>query len=141
MPTGFEAVGLALAIFPILVQSLGFYVEGTQKIKDLRDHKHVLKRLLIDLAVERVCFEEQVCAKLLEGIVTAETLAELMSGVGWDNPKFQKQLYECLGEEAAKTFTELVGALFLSLEELKGDLGLGEGKVRWIESMRYPEVS
>ncbi|KAF8247101.1 hypothetical protein K440DRAFT_644130 [Wilcoxina mikolae CBS 423.85] len=127
MPTGFEVAGLALAIFPILVQGLGFYVDGAQKIKDLRDHKHILNRLVVDLTVERVCFEEQVCA-LLEGVVSAETLAELMSGVGWEKPEFQHQLSKSLGEETAMTFKKLVGALFLSLKELNDNLGLEEGK-------------
>ncbi|KAF8537487.1 hypothetical protein BDD12DRAFT_222071 [Trichophaea hybrida] len=54
MVTGVETTGLALAIFPILVQSIGFYLEGSRTIKDWWNYKGVLSRLVRQLEMGQV---------------------------------------------------------------------------------------
>lgn len=128
MPTGIEAAGLALAVFPIVVQGVGFYVDGARKVKDLKDHRRVLKRLARDLKVECFCFEE-VCVRLLEGMVSAGEATLLLKGDGWGDIEFQVKLRERLGQEAAETFTELTEELFSSLKLLEDDLGFNDVNV------------
>ncbi|KAF8536958.1 hypothetical protein BDD12DRAFT_258064 [Trichophaea hybrida] len=139
MLTGVEAAGLALAIFPIVVQGVGFYVDGARKVKDLKDHKRVLNRLARDLKVECFCFEE-VCARLLEGMVSAGETTLLLKGDGWGDTGFQNRLQERLGPEAAETFTELAEELFSSLQQLKEDLGLGDAKPQSINLWTWNKI-
>lgn len=56
MPTGFEAVGLALAIFPVLVEGLKFYAEEKGVIKGILKYQYVLKRMIRDLGREQPSF-------------------------------------------------------------------------------------
>lgn len=57
MPTGFEAVGLALAIFPVLVEGLKLYAEERGVIKSILRYQHVLKRMIRDLGREQTSFQ------------------------------------------------------------------------------------
>ena len=123
MVTGIEAAGLALAVFPLIVQGLGIYLKGVRKIKDLRDSTDILNRLIRHLKVECLCFEE-VCAQLLEGMVSARDMTQLMSGNAWMDPKLQVLFQQRMGDEASELFTELVEELHESLKNLRDDLGI-----------------
>jgi hypothetical protein len=128
MATGFEAAGLALAIFPLVVQCIGFYIDGARKIKDIKDYEIVLKRLARDLRVECGCFEAA-CDQLLEGLASPGQVTLLMKGMGWDDVDLKECLRECLGPDRADTFTELVEELLMSIEKLKKDLGIKDNRV------------
>jgi hypothetical protein len=129
MITGIEAAGLALAIFPIVVQSVDFYLTSARKIKDMKDQERTLGRLVMDLKVECWGFESA-CVQLLEGLVSAEQMVLCMKGIGWDDPHLEQRLQNCWGPEFADTFTLLVKELFMSLERLMNDLGIADKKVR-----------
>ncbi|KAF8243707.1 hypothetical protein K440DRAFT_663936 [Wilcoxina mikolae CBS 423.85] len=122
MVTGVEAAGLALAIFPILVQSIGFYLEGSRTIKDWWNYKGVLSRLVRQLEMEQVKFENT-CGIFLEGLVTAEQATILVGGTGWDDIDFQEVLRQRLQSNVAKAFVDAVVALHLQLRKLSIDIG------------------
>jgi len=125
MVTGIETAGLALAIFPLVVRGLAFYLDAAQKVKEIYKYEGVLKRLVRELEMERSKFENT-CAVLLEGMVSAEQLATLVSGEGWKDPNLQNGLERCLGLNAAKSFTEAVAALNSLLDSLRKGIGLDE---------------
>lgn len=125
MATGIETAGLALAIFPLVVRGLAFYLDAAQKVKDIYKYEGVLKRLVRELEMEKSKFENT-CAVLLEGMVSAEQLATLVSGKGWEDSNLQNGLDQCLGQNAAKSLTEAVAALNSLLESLRKGIGLDE---------------
>jgi hypothetical protein len=122
MVTGIEAAGLALAVFPLLLEGLNVYMDGVQRVRDLRNWKRILHRLIRELKVECYCFED-ICGKLLEGTGDAK---ELMKGNAWDDHQVQRKLRERMGPDVAKTFTELVKELLELLENLKEELGISD---------------
>ncbi|KAJ5481197.1 Velvet factor [Penicillium sp. IBT 31633x] len=56
MASGFEVVGLALAVFPILVEGLRFYMEKKGRVRDFIRYRPVLKRIIRDLSREQISF-------------------------------------------------------------------------------------
>jgi hypothetical protein len=117
MVTGFEATGLALAIFPIVLQ-------GIAKAKGLKDQDGASKRLVRELKMEK-CKFVNTSHTLLGGMsVSEEQIQVLVSGKGWEDSDFQVQLEQHLGQELANAFTESVEALHSSLKDLSKDIGL-----------------
>jgi hypothetical protein len=118
-----EVTGLALAIFPLVVQGLQFYLgPGQQTIMDFRHYKKALKPLVRQLKVEG-CKFENTCELLLEGTVSAEQMARLVKGIGWNELDFQEILHTRLHPKHAAVFIELVEALNLHLQTLNVELG------------------
>ncbi|RDW81479.1 uncharacterized protein DSM5745_05036 [Aspergillus mulundensis] len=73
MATGFEVAGLALALFPILVEALKFYAEEKGVAKDFLHYQHVLKRIVRDLGREQVTFRNS-CQRFLEDLTLRSDL-------------------------------------------------------------------
>jgi hypothetical protein len=124
MVTGIEAVGLALAIFPLVVQAVGCYLDGIGTIKDARNHRGTAKRLLRRLEMEQFKFEDT-CGSFLEGLDNAEKVTNLLKGVGWDKPEFEAVLEERLQPNEVGIFISAVEAFAEHLQELRIGLGLG----------------
>lgn len=123
MVTGVEAAGLALAVFPILIQGLKAYLDGVQSLRSVKNWKRVLNELIRELDVECLCFEN-VCGKLLEGMISPGDAKDPMNGDTWDDPELQSKLQERLGPQPTERFTELVKELLQLLENLKTELGI-----------------
>ncbi|KAF8243860.1 hypothetical protein K440DRAFT_663845 [Wilcoxina mikolae CBS 423.85] len=125
MVTGVEAAGLALAIFPILLQ-------GLAKVKELKDQDGALKRLIRELKMEKCKFVNTNELLLCGMSISEERIKILVSGEGWGDSDFQAQLERHMGIELAEAFTESVEALHSSLKDLSKDIGLdGHRKPRW----------
>ncbi|KAJ5159822.1 Synaptobrevin, partial [Penicillium canariense] len=82
MVSGFEAVGLALAIFPVLVEGLKFYTHEKGAVSDFLKYQRVLMRISRDLDRERTMFHNT-CQQFLEGVasqcgVGEEEVSEMM---------------------------------------------------------------
>jgi len=122
--TGFEVAGIVLAVYPIVLQGLGYYRDVAQYVKDVRNYQGVLKRLVRQLEMEKSKFEN-ICSSLLEGLVTAEDIDEFLGDAKrWEDDKFQHELLKYLRPNAAKSFTDGVAELQLSLKNLEKDIGL-----------------
>lgn len=133
MATGIEAAGLALAIFPIVIQGLKFYSEGCKTIVEWRRYRKGVKELTRQLTVEQSLFENT-CISLLGDMVSAKESASLMEdpgGEAWKTPKIQKVLHGYLPENLVQPFLDAVAALYETLEELQQMFRLtGFDKVR-----------
>ena len=73
MASGFEAAGLALALFPILVKGIEIYVEERGVIRDFFHYRSVLKRHIRDLGREHVSFRNS-CQRFQEDIALRSDL-------------------------------------------------------------------
>ncbi|OKP12095.1 hypothetical protein PENSUB_2453 [Penicillium subrubescens] len=78
MPTGFEAVGLALAIFPILIEAIKFYTNEKDGVSDTRNYQRLLIRISRDLDREQTIFHNS-CQRFMEDIAAH-------CGVGEEEP-------------------------------------------------------
>jgi hypothetical protein len=67
MPTGFEAVGLALAIFPNLIEAIKFYTNEKDGVSDTRNYQRLLIRISRDLDREQTIFHNS-CQRFMEDI-------------------------------------------------------------------------
>jgi hypothetical protein len=86
MPTGFEAVGLALAIFPILIEAIKFYTNDKDVVSDIRNYQRLLIRISRDLDREQTIFHNS-CQRFLEDIAAHCGVGEEEASGMIDNPK------------------------------------------------------
>jgi hypothetical protein len=128
MVTGIEVAGLALAIFPIVLKGLRFYLEDTQEIKEARAYTGKLKRLHRKLKMENMKFENT-CELLLEGMVSAEEMKRMVSGSGWEDPGFQEVLKQRLRPQDIQTIVDVMGDLKAYLQELVDAIGIDSMKL------------
>lgn len=57
MVTGIEAAGLALGLFPIVLEGITFYISSAGKVIELIRHKRTLDRFMTTLEVEKVIYD------------------------------------------------------------------------------------
>lgn len=69
--SGFEVAGIALAVFPILVDGLVRFVDGVQTIKHWRRYRVRLQDYADRLRSQKVYYEDTL-EELLEGLVQSE---------------------------------------------------------------------
>ncbi|CAG8112686.1 unnamed protein product [Penicillium salamii] len=69
MITGIEAAGLALAIFPILIEGLKFYADEKGVVKDFFHYQKLLKRIERDLSREKVLFHNS-CQRFMTDVAS-----------------------------------------------------------------------
>jgi hypothetical protein len=119
-----EAAGLALAIFPVVVQGLNVYLDGSQKIKNLWQWKLGLRCLIRDLKAESVLFHNT-CTNVLAGVFSPSEVTLLMSSESWDD-QFIVDLEACWGAENASVFIDMVKHLSSTVKELRTKLKLDE---------------
>ncbi|KAK2767585.1 hypothetical protein FQN54_003743 [Arachnomyces sp. PD_36] len=129
MPTGFEAVGLALAIFPVLVEGLKFYAEEKGVIKDLFHYQHVLKRIVRDLAREQTSFRNS-CQRFLEDIAVKSGLGEHeVSEMMLDpkDPRWKEESWfqeDALSQESVQRYLETVEDMTEELKKIQQWVGI-----------------
>ncbi|CAI7621684.1 unnamed protein product [Penicillium manginii] len=80
--SGFEVVGVVLAVFPLITEALKFYAEERGVVKDFFHYQHVLKRISRGLAREQASFRNS-CKRFMEDIanqcgVGEEEISEMM---------------------------------------------------------------
>ena len=57
MVTGIEAAGLALGLFPIVLEGITFYISAAGKVIELIRHKRTLDQFMTDLEVEKAIYD------------------------------------------------------------------------------------
>jgi len=119
MVTGIEIAGVALAVFPIVLNGLSSLRYTARKIKNLRRYRRCLGRVVRQLDMERGKFVNT-CTNILGDMVTEERL----SGSGWKDPEFQERLKKRLGRRTAKVFRKLMHSMTSTLDDLKDELEL-----------------
>ncbi|KAF8250454.1 hypothetical protein K440DRAFT_640029 [Wilcoxina mikolae CBS 423.85] len=121
--TGFEVAGIVLVVFPLVVNGLSAFLDGTQKVKDLWQWEISLRKIIRDLGCEKAIFENT-CEFLLEGLVSAEEVTPLIKGVGWDDLVLQYKMKERMGPNTAD-------AIIAAVQELNRCLLLLESQLRF----------
>ena len=61
MVTGIEAAGLALGIFPLVIEGIKFYINFAKKAKQLKHHKHTLDKFRREIVMEKSKFDNTWC--------------------------------------------------------------------------------
>lgn len=89
MASGFEAVGLVLAIFPILVEGRKLYKENKSRVRDFIGYRHVLKQIVRGLSREQTRFHNS-SYRFLEGVsmyhgLSAHDIAQMIDDIRWRN--------------------------------------------------------
>ncbi|KAI5784461.1 hypothetical protein FPQ18DRAFT_353147 [Pyronema domesticum] len=121
MLTGVETVGIALALFPLLVNGVQSYLDGTRKVNDMWRWKRSLRRLRRELETECSLFENT-CEHLLQQIVSEDEVYALLNGKGWEDLGFIRKLSAHMGERIAASFVSEVKELSKFLQKLQDRL-------------------
>ena len=95
MMSGIKVAGIALALFPIIVDGLSRFVEGVETIKSWRRYRRELAGYARTLECQHTWYLDTTEA-LLDGIVhSKEELAELSHKHGsdvWQRPEYEAKL-------------------------------------------------
>jgi hypothetical protein len=134
MVTGIEAVGLTLAVIPLLVNQLDGYVRGIEKVKLLRRYRRELAAYSRGLATQRAVLINTLI-QTLGGVVNDEhevsDLIDNPQGPGWKDPVLQTKLRMRLDRNYDLFLDNMSGLneLILRLSKKLG-LNIAEHKVR-----------
>ena len=138
--TGVETAGLVLAIFPVAVEGLRFYLRGLESVKRWWRYARAMRDLLRALEMEKVKFEVS-CEEILYEIVDTQDLDRLLQAPGgpeWQRPDLQSALENCLGR-SLKVYMAAIAEMRATLEIFTHKLDLhGGSKVS--RSSAYKEV-
>jgi hypothetical protein len=95
MVIGIEAVGLTLAVIPLLVNQLDNYVRGIEKVKLLRRYRRELATYSRGLSTQRSVLINTLIQTLGDIVNDEHELSELIDnpqGPGWKDPVLQRKL-------------------------------------------------
>lgn len=53
MVTGIEAAGLALGLFPVVIEAIKLYMSSAEKFREMKHHKHTLAKFRRELVMEK----------------------------------------------------------------------------------------
>ena len=130
--SGFEAAGIALAVFPILVEGMVGFVGGVQTIKHWRRYRARLQDYADIMGTQGVYYQDTL-EELLSGIVQSEDeITDLMAeprGAIWKRPEYEEKLRLRLGRSYrvyVRLSENMAEALFSMCEKLGID---SSGKV------------
>ena len=137
--SGIEVAGIALAVFPVLVNGVTCFVDGVQTIRRWRRYRVILQDYADILETQRVYYQDTL-EGLLTGIVQSEDeirdLMELPRGAIWKSAEYDEKLRQRLGHSHAvylKLADKLVNALNTMCEKLgidpSGKVGTKSGSV------------
>ena len=140
MVTGVEAVGVTLAILPLVVNQLDAYVQGLVTIKTLRTkrYRRELESYLTRLGTHRAIFLNTL-EQLLEDIVDDDEARDLIdnpTGTLWQDALFQETLRKRLGRDHdiyIKTMTMLAGLL----QDLSNKLRLNTNTIEKVRAAKF----
>ena len=102
--SGFEVAGIALAVFPILVDGMVRFVDGVQTIKQWRRYRLRLQDYADFMGTQGVYYQDTL-EELLQDIVQSEDeIHDLMTqprGAVWKKPEYEEKLRQRLDRSYA----------------------------------------
>jgi hypothetical protein len=126
MVTGFETVGVALAMLPLLVNQLDNYARGAEKVRAWRRPRRHLRKYALGIGTQRIIFLNNL-EELLDGLIDDEdTIRELIDnpqGGLWQGARLQISLKARLGR-SHDVFMENMVSLNDGLIRLSEKLGV-----------------
>ncbi|KAI4124006.1 MAG: hypothetical protein LQ338_005030 [Usnochroma carphineum] len=132
--SGIEVAGIALAVFPILVNGLHHMVAGIETIKRWRRYKLKLEEYATILESAEVYFFDTL-DELLNDIVPSDEELELLIreplGTLWRTPRYDKKLHERL-DRSYKSYSRTIQTLVDKLNTMCDKLGIDKsGTIKW----------
>ncbi|KAL8812442.1 MAG: hypothetical protein Q9223_007291 [Gallowayella weberi] len=132
--SGIEVAGLALAVFPILINGLNHVVDGIETAKRWKRYRVKLKDYADDLETASVYFFDTL-DELLGDIVTSDgELALLLGNPGgsaWKQIKYEERLRKRL-DRSYSSYLKTVSKLRQALQAMCDRLGVDDaGAVMW----------
>lgn len=129
--SGIEVAGIALAVFPILVDGLVRFLDGVETIKHWRRYRSRLQDYADIMGTQGVYYQDTL-EELLTGIVPEDDITDLMgqpTGAIWKKQEYEEKLRRRLGpsyDVHLRTSNKMVIALREMCEKLGVD---SSGKV------------
>ncbi|KAL8681311.1 MAG: hypothetical protein Q9186_002575 [Xanthomendoza sp. 1 TL-2023] len=132
--SGIEVAGLALAVFPILINGLNHVVDGIETAKRWKRYRVKLKDYADELETASVYFFDTL-DELLGDIVTSDgELALLLDnpgGMAWKQIKYEERLRKRL-DRSHSSYLKTVSKLAKALQAMCDRLGVDSaGTVKW----------
>ena len=124
--------GIALAVFPILVDGMTRFIDGVQTIKYWRRYR-VRLRDYADIMETQMVYYQDTLEELLTGIVQSEDeikdLMEVPGGAIWKRAEYDEKLRQRLGRSHA-VYQKLADKMMNALSSMCEKLGIdSSGKV------------
>jgi len=114
MVTGVETAGLVLAAFPIAIECVKYYVEAASKMKEMCNHRAVLRQLAREVKAEMTIFKNS-WNRLLQ--LPEENLKSAVTADGTSNVKAESLSH--LDLDSVSSIVDICEDLLDILEELK----------------------
>ena len=130
--SGIEVAGIALAVFPILVDGLVRFIDGVQTIKWYRRYRARLQDYADIIGAQKIWYQdtlEELLMDIVQNEDELEALTAQPTGAIWEDAKYRQKLMQRLGrshEVYLRLSERMVNALLLMCEELGID---SSGKV------------
>ena len=130
--SGIEVAGIALTVFPVLVNGMTCFVDSVQTIRYWRRYRVRLQDHADILETQRVYYQDTL-EELLTGIVQSEgeirDLMELPRGAIWKRAEYEEKLRQRLGHSHA-VYLRMADRLVDALNSMCEKLGIDpSGKV------------
>lgn len=112
MATGVEVVGLTLALFPLVIEGVGFYMSSAENVKEMIRHKRTLGEFLRDIGIEKSVFDNIWCILMTRTGVHIEPNMEI-------TPEILKEVLSCLPQTSINSFLDSCQQLCIMLGDLE----------------------
>ena len=112
MVTGIEAAGLALGLFPLVIEGVKFYISFAQKFREAKHYKHTLDQFRRDLKME---------GSKLKNIwyILVDRAGVLIKPNSELSPKMMEEILSCLPSWAVESVVNSLQELHTILIGLK----------------------
>ena len=126
MVTGIEVTGIALAVFPLVVNGLSHFAEGVATIKSWRRYRRELANYARMLEGQHISYLNTI-EKLLDDIVQSDDeLASLVKQPGgevWKRPEYDVKLKKRL-DHSYNPYMAIMSSMVEALESIQEVLGV-----------------
>lgn len=130
--SGIEVGGIALAVFPILVDALVHFVDGVQTIKDWRRYRVRLDNYANLMETHKVFYLDTLEELLTDIVQFEDEITDLMAnprGAIWKKPEYEEKLRQRLGR-SYNAYIQTLDKMRNALSEMCDKLGVdSSGKV------------
>ena len=126
MVTGIEVAGIALAVFPIVVNGLSRFAEGVETIQSWRRYRRELAGYARTLECQQIWYLDTI-EELLDGIVHSEedfaALSHDLGGDAWQRPEYEAKLKRRLDRSYSSYMASMTNML-AALDKIRTKLGV-----------------
>ena len=130
--SGVEAAGIALAVFPIIVNGISHFVASMEKIKYWRRYRIKLQGYAAAIETQSICYLDTLEGLFADIVESEEDLNVLMSNPGgpaWQSPNYDARLRQRL-DRSYNIYLSTLNTMVENLSMICRKLGVNhDGKV------------